>query len=126
MSQERRPRTDLVEDDPFARAVRPASHSGVRDDGQWRNPSSGPRVVQVQFSPFTRGFTQSYYPPPTLHKGSFWHFSEIELYNQSISSEDMIFADKNGNLLKGDYVFLMNIYGVDEKVTVTNSQLIVG
>ena len=54
------------------------------------------------------------------------HFSEIELYNQSISSEDMIFADKNGNLLKGDYVFLMNIYGVDEKVTVTNSQLIVG
>ncbi|MEE2811813.1 MAG: site-2 protease family protein [Candidatus Thermoplasmatota archaeon] len=85
MSQERRPRTDLVEDDPFARAVRPTSHSGVRDDGQWRNPSSGPRVVQVQFSPFTRGFTQSYYSPPTLHKGSFWHFSEIELRDLAIS-----------------------------------------
>ena len=63
MDESRKPRTDLVEDDPFARTVRPASHAGVRDDGNWRS-QRGPRVVQVQFSPFNRGFTQTYRPAP--------------------------------------------------------------
>ena len=84
MDESRKPRTDLVEDDPFARTVRPASHAGVRDDGNWRS-QSGPRVVQVQFSPFNRGFTQTYRPAPTLHTGSFWHFSQTELKDLGIS-----------------------------------------
>ena len=84
MDESRKPRTDLVEDDPFARTVRPVSHAGVRDDGNWRS-QSGPRVVQVQFSPFNRGFTQTYRPAPTLHTGSFWHFSQTELKDLGIS-----------------------------------------
>ncbi len=84
MDNNRKPRTDLVEDDPFARTTHPTSHTRVRDDGNWRTKTS-PRVVQVQFSPFSRGFTQSYRPAPTLHTGSFWHFSQTELKDLSIS-----------------------------------------
>ena len=84
MDETKKPRTDLVEDDPFARTVRPTSHTRARDDGNWRT-QTGPRVVQVQFSPFTRGFTQSYRPAPTLHTGSFWHFSQTELKDLGIS-----------------------------------------
>ena len=84
MDENRKPRTDLVENDPFARTVRPASHAGVRDDGNWRSQNN-PRVVQVQFSPFNRGFTQTYRPAPTLHTGSFWHFSQTELKDLGIS-----------------------------------------
>ncbi len=84
MDETKKPRTDLVEDDPFARTVRPTSHARARDDGNWRT-QTGPRVVQVQFSPFTRGFTQSYRPAPTLHTGSFWHFSQTELKDLGIS-----------------------------------------
>ena len=83
MDDSRKPRKDLVEDDPFSRAVRPISHSRARDDGNWR--TQAPRVVQVQFSPFSRGFTQSYRPSPTLHTGSFWHFSKTEINDLTIS-----------------------------------------
>jgi len=79
-----KPRTDLVEEDPFSRSVRPASHSGVTDDGNWR-AQTGPRVVQVQYSPFSRGFTQAYRPAPVLHTGSFWHFSKTEIRDLTIS-----------------------------------------
>ena len=103
MVESQKPRTDLVEDDPFARTTRPASHAGVRDDGNWRT-QTGPRVVQVQFSPFNRGFTQSYRPAPTLHTGSFWHFSQTELKDLGISllafSLGLAFAF-NGGVLRG-------------------------
>ena len=103
MDESRKPRTDLVEDDPFARTVRPASHAGVRDDGNWRS-QRGPRVVQVQFSPFNRGFTQTYRPAPTLHTGSFWHFSQTELKDLGISlvafSLGLAFVF-NGGVLRG-------------------------
>jgi len=85
MDENRKPRTDLVEEDPFSRSVRPISHSGVRDDGNWRQQHTGPRIVQVQFSPFTRGFTQTSRPAPVLHKGSFWHFSKTEIRDLGIS-----------------------------------------
>ncbi|MDG1525256.1 MAG: hypothetical protein P8Q90_04235 [Candidatus Thalassarchaeaceae archaeon] len=84
MDDSRKPRTDLVEDDPFAKPVRPASHSRARDDGNWR-AHTGPRVVQVQFSPFNRGFTQAFRPAPVLHTGSFWHFSKTEIRDLAIS-----------------------------------------
>ena len=84
MEDSREPRKDLVEDDPFSRSVRPISHSRARDDGNWR-AQTGPRVVQVQFSPFSRGFTQAYRPAPTLHTGSFWHFSKTEIKDLAIS-----------------------------------------
>tara|TARA_B110000438_G_scaffold303433_1_gene364883 strand:+ start:4345 stop:5193 length:849 start_codon:yes stop_codon:yes gene_type:complete len=84
MNDSREPRTDLVEDDPFAKSVRPISQARVRDDGNWRK-QTGPRVVQVQFSPFNQGFTQAYRPAPVLHTGSFWHFSKTEIRDLTIS-----------------------------------------
>jgi Zn-dependent protease len=84
MDGNKKPRTDLVEDDPFARSVRPISHAKARDDGNWR-AQTGPRVVQVQFSPFSRGFTQAFRPAPVLHTGSFWHFSKTEIKDLAIS-----------------------------------------
>ena len=54
------------------------------------------------------------------------HFSEMEFYNQNISSEDMIFADRDGKVLNGDYIFLVNIYGIDKKVSIIDSKLILG
>jgi len=42
------------------------------------------------------------------------------------SSEDLIFSDKDGQVLKGDYLFLANVYGVDEQVEIFNSKLILG
>ena len=54
------------------------------------------------------------------------HFSELEFYNQSISSEDMIFANMDGDVLKGDYIFLANIYGIEEKAKIIDSKLILG
>ena len=84
MVESQRPRTDLVEEDPFARATQSTSQAGWKADGTGRT-QSGLRVVQVQFSPFNRGFTQSYRPAPTLHTGSFWHFSQTELKDLGIS-----------------------------------------
>ena len=84
MDGNKKPRTALVEAVPFARSVRPISHAKARDDGNWRS-NTGPRVVQVQFSPFSRGFTQAYRPAPVLHTGSFWHFSKTEISDLAIS-----------------------------------------
>ena len=55
------------------------------------------------------------------------HFSEMEFYNQNIASENIIFANRRTeHVLKGDYLFLMNIYGVDRKVNIIDSKLILG
>jgi len=54
------------------------------------------------------------------------HFSEMGFYNQNTSSEDMIFANRDGKVLKGDYIFLVNTYGVDKKVSSIDSKLILG
>ena len=54
------------------------------------------------------------------------YFSEMEFNNQNISSEDMIFANMDGKVLKGDYLFLVNIYGINEQINIINSKLILG
>jgi len=54
------------------------------------------------------------------------YFSEMEFYNQNKTSEDMIFANMDGKVLKGDYLFLVNIYSINEKVDVIDSKLILG
>ena len=61
-----------------------------------------------------------------IKKNTQIYFSEIESYNQNISSENMIFANKAGKVLKGDYLFLVNIYGVEKHVDITDSKLILG
>jgi len=38
------------------------------------------------------------------------HFSEMGFYNQNTTSENMIFANNYGDVLKGNYLFLVNIW----------------
>ena len=52
--------------------------------------------------------------------------AKMGLYKEDASSEDLIFSDKDGQVLKGGYVFLANVYGVDEQVEIFNSKLILG
>ena len=54
------------------------------------------------------------------------HFSEMGFHYQNISSENMIFANIDGKVLKGDYLFLVNIYGINEQVNIIDSKLILG
>ena len=54
------------------------------------------------------------------------HFSEMGFYNQNTTSENMIFGNNYGDVLKGNYLFLVNIYGVNENVNVIDSKLILG
>ena len=62
----------------------------------------------------------------TIKKNIQIYFSEIGLYNQGMSSEDMIFANNDGGVLNGDYMFLVNVYGVNEQVNIIDSKLILG
>jgi len=50
----------------------------------------------------------------------------MELYNQNMTSENTIFANNHGDVLKGNYLFLINIYGVNENVNIIDSKLILG
>ena len=62
----------------------------------------------------------------SINKNIQIHFSEMDFYNKNTASEDLIFADSNGKVLKGDYIFLVNIYGIDKKVSIIDSKLILG
>ncbi len=62
----------------------------------------------------------------SINKNIQIHFSEMGFYYQNISSENMIFASMDGKVLKGNYLFLVNIYGVDEQVNIIDSKLILG
>ena len=52
--------------------------------------------------------------------------AKMGLYKDDASSEDLIFSDNDGQVLKGNYLFLANMYGVDEQVEIFNSKLILG
>lgn len=86
MVAEKKPRVDLVDNDPFEGfGQQRFAHSKTRDDGGWRQQQTSTRVVQVQFSPFTRGFSQFQRPPPTMHTGTIWHFSRQELKDLALA-----------------------------------------
>ena len=51
---------------------------------------------------------------------------EMGFYNQGIPAEDLIFATSEKNILKGNYLFLVNIYGIDGQTEITHSKLILG
>jgi len=86
MAAEKKPRIDLVDDNPFqGYGQERTGHRAARDDGAWRQPTTTTRVVQVQFSPFMRGFSQYQRPPPTMHTGSLWHFSRQELKDLTLA-----------------------------------------
>jgi len=62
----------------------------------------------------------------SIKKNIHLYFSEMEFYDQNKTSEDMIFASIDGKVLKGNYLFLVNIYSIDEKVNVVDSKFILG
>jgi Zn-dependent protease len=84
VSGRRDPRAWRIDEDPFDKLESrkaPPSHSSARDDSTRRNPH-----VRVVFSstaggnPFFRVFGQEQQPiSSNIHKGSIWHFSEIEV-----------------------------------------------
>ena len=86
MSDRRDPRAWKIDDDPFDKLESrraPPSHSSARDDSSRRKPhirvvmsSSGGQGGQ----PFFRVFGNEPQPMKrSVHKGSIWHFSEIEV-----------------------------------------------
>lgn len=84
MAEKRDPRSWWIDEDPFDKLEsrrKPPSHSSARDDGSRRSPH-----VRVVFSstaggnPFFRVFGQEQQPINSkVHKGSIWHFSDIEV-----------------------------------------------
>jgi Zn-dependent protease len=81
MSDKRDPRAHWLDEDPFDKLDNSSkTHTRTRDDGNWRKPH-----VRVVFSnqgaqPFFRSFgTSQQGHQPTIHTGSIWHFSKIEI-----------------------------------------------
>ena len=79
-------------------------------------------TIRVQAKPILLSKTLPYSDTTIMHNEQIFstdnnikkniqiYFSEMGLYNNSMSSEDMIFANLDGKVLKGDYLFLVNIY----------------
>ena len=61
-------------------------------------------------------------------KKNLFHQSEIFRFNvDGSSSEDIVFSDTRSNtILKGNYIFLVNLYGVNDEIEIVDSKLIVG
>ncbi|HSD04831.1 MAG TPA: ABC transporter permease [Nitrosopumilaceae archaeon] len=55
------------------------------------------------------------------------HTGNFGFQTDTLSSEDIVFSDKNtNNILKGRYIFKVNFYDADSKISIDNSRLILG
>jgi len=52
--------------------------------------------------------------------------AKINLFRDNVSSEDLIFADEYGHVLKGNYLFLVNLYDTGNYTKIIDSKLILG
>ena len=52
--------------------------------------------------------------------------AKMKLFRENVSSEDLIFADENGHVLKGNYLFLVNLYDTRNHAKIIDSKLILG
>ena len=52
--------------------------------------------------------------------------AKMKLFRENVSSEDLIFADENGHVLKGNYLFLVNLYDTGSHAKIIDSKLILG
>jgi peptide/nickel transport system permease protein len=50
----------------------------------------------------------------------------MKLFRDNVSSEDLIFADEYGHVLKGNYLFLVNVYDTGSQIKIIDSKLILG
>nr|AIF12145.1 binding-protein-dependent transporter inner membrane protein (ABC.PE.P1) [uncultured marine thaumarchaeote KM3_54_G03] len=52
--------------------------------------------------------------------------AKMKLFRDNASSEDLIFADEYGHVLKGNYLFLVNLYDTRNHAKIIDSKLILG
>ena len=62
----------------------------------------------------------------TIRKNIQIQSAAMEFYREGIPNEDLIFAGNKEKILKGNYLFLVNLYDVNEHTKIINSKLILG
>ena len=62
----------------------------------------------------------------SIRKNAQIESTKMKLFRESVSSEDLIFADEYGHVLKGNYLFLVNLYGIEDHAKIIDSKLILG
>ncbi len=62
----------------------------------------------------------------SIRKNAQIESAKMKLLRESTSSEDLVFADKYGHVLKGNYLFLVNLYGIEDYAKIIDSKLILG
>jgi len=62
----------------------------------------------------------------SIRKNAQIESAKMKLFRESTSSEDLVFADKYGHVLKGNYLFLVNLYGIENHAKIIDSKLILG
>jgi len=63
----------------------------------------------------------------TIKKNLFLQSDQFDFSIEGFSAEDIVFSKSTDNVvLKGDYVFLVNLYGVQKENSIVDSTLIVG
>ena len=62
----------------------------------------------------------------SIRKNAQIESAKMKLPRESTSSEDLVFADKYGHVLKGNYLFLVNLYGIEDYAKIIDSRLILG
>ena len=62
-----------------------------------------------------------------IRKNLFFQSELFEFPINGLSAEDTVFSQKNNNeILKGDYIFIVNLYGVQSDTEIFDSRLIIG
>jgi len=62
----------------------------------------------------------------SIRKNAQIESAKMKLFRENTSSEDLVFADKYGHVLKGNYLFLVNLYGIEDYAKIIDSKLILG
>ncbi len=63
----------------------------------------------------------------SIKKNLFLQSEKFDFLISDLTSEDIIFSQSsNHSVLKGEYIFLVNLYGVEKQTTILDSRLIIG
>ena len=62
----------------------------------------------------------------TIRKNIQMQSTDMGFYKEGIPNEDLIFSDNKEKILKGNYLFLVNLYDVNDHTKIINSKLILG
>ncbi len=62
----------------------------------------------------------------TIRKNVQIQSTKMKFYKEDVPGEDLIFAGNDEKILKGTYLFLVNLYGVEKQAKIIDSKLIIG